>query len=255
MYLVRKSREHKGYFGNEGNARMYGHGICTLALCEAYGMLEQEKDNMAIKDAIERAMKVILYAQMKDEKHNNWGGWRYEPRPGDADLSVAVWQMLALRSAQNCQLEVPDESIEIAKKYVRRTFNPGQKGFSYQSNKNNASPAMRTAGVVALLALGSKHDDRDQKLMKESMAFLEKHDPGRASHFYYTSYYLATAANMFGPELRKEFLPRLEKALIKLQRDNGEFTKHSGHQGGVYATAFSVICLCVHYQYLPIYQE
>ena len=30
--------------------------------------------------------------------------------------------------------------------------------------------------------------------------------------------------------------------------------EHEG-TGGVYSTAFSVICLCVHYQYLPIYQE
>ncbi len=257
MYLVRNSKQHKGYFGNEGNARMYGHGICTLALCEAYGMMEKEEDNHKVKEAIERALKIILYAQA--QKDRNKGGWRYEPKPRDADLSVTVWQILALRSAKNCQLEVPDKTIQTAKEYVIRTFNHGQKGFSYHTGGGNASPAMRAAGTVALLALGAqrdeKEDEKDMKLIRESASFLKTFDPKSASHYYYTCYYLATAANMVGPELRKTFLPRLEKTLMKLQNDRGEFSKHSGHQGGVYSTAFAVLCLCAHYQYLPIYQE
>lgn len=252
MYLVRKSKEHKGYYGNEGNGRMYGHGICTLALCEAYGMMEKEKENLKVKEAIEAALKIILYAQ--SDKDTSRGGWRYEPKPKDADLSVTVWQILCLRSAQNCQLDVPDKAIELARDYVRRTFNRGQQGYAYEPGKN-ASPAMRTAGVVALQALGARHDATDMKMMKQSASFLETLDPAHASHYWYTCYYLATGANMMGDTLRESFLPRLEKTIMKLQRDNGEFSKHSGHQGGVYSTAFAVICLCVHYQYLPIYQE
>jgi prenyltransferase beta subunit len=253
MYLTRKSKDHKGYYGNEGNARMYGHGICTLALCEAYGMLEKEEDNLKVKQSIEAAVKIILHAQSDKDKAR--GGWRYEPKPNDSDLSVTVWQILALRSAQNCQLDVPDKAIELAVDYVRRTYSAAQQGFSYQAPGNNASPGMRAAGVVALQALGARHEESDKKLMEQSASFLKTFDPSRASHYYYTAYYLATASNMMSDELRETFLPRLEKSLMKLQKENGEFHKHSGHQGGVYSTAFGIICLCVHYQYLPIYQE
>lgn len=254
MYLTRKSKDHKGYYGNEGNARMYGHGICALALCEAYGMMEKEADNLKIKNAIEAALKIILHSQ-SDKDANQRGGWRYEPRPNDSDLSVTVWQMLTLRSAQNCQLDVPDKAIELSLDYVRRCYSSSQQGFSYQAPGKNATPAMRTAGVVALQALGARHEERDKKMLEQSSSFLKTFDPRRASHYWYTAYYLATAANMMSDELRETFLPRLEKTLIELQKDNGEFLKHSGHDGGVYSTAFGVICLCVHYQYLPIYQE
>jgi len=35
------------------------------------------------------------------ESQNAEGGWRYNPRPFDADISVTVCQMMALRSAKN----------------------------------------------------------------------------------------------------------------------------------------------------------
>ena len=60
---------------------------------------------------------------------------------------------------------------------------------------------------------------------------------------------------MMGKEHREAILPKLEKFLLSLQMPSGEFRNHGGAQGGVYSTAFSVICLCVGYQYLPIYQE
>ena len=60
---------------------------------------------------------------------------------------------------------------------------------------------------------------------------------------------------MMGGKYRREALPRLEQALLRLQQKDGQFGKHQGHDGGVYATAFAVICLSIRYQYLPIYQE
>lgn len=264
MYLVHASKKERGYFGKEGDARMYGHGIVTLALCEAYGMMEREEDNRAVKEALERALNVILASQSKSNDTKIRGGWRYEPKPNNADLSVTVWQILALRSAQNCQLDVPQESIDLALDYVRRTYDQGKKGFAYEAKGGNASAAMKTAGCVALLSLGANEDEADKAMMRASADFLRTHDPKGGSHYWYTCYYLATAANMLAdfieiPEGQKPwpslFLTRLENTLVKMQQGNGEFPKHSGHSGGVYSTAFGVICLCVHYQYLPIYQE
>ena len=60
---------------------------------------------------------------------------------------------------------------------------------------------------------------------------------------------------MMGDKTRAEFLPKLEKSILRLQQPSGEFAKHSGYDGGVYSTSFAIICLAVRYQYLPIYQE
>lgn len=253
MYLVRASKKHKGYFGNEGSARMYGQGICTLALCEAYGMMQKEEDNRKIKKAIERALKVIINAQNKT-KGAKFGGWRYSPTPGDSDLSVAAWQMLALRAAQNCKLKVPDKVIEDAIEYLHKSYNPTAKGFSYQPG-GAPSICMRSAGAVSMMALGANVTDSDKEMCRNTTEYLLSLDPSRGGHFYYQSYYIGTAANMMGKKHREILLPKLEKALLGLQMPNGEFRKHTGNQGGVYSTAFSVICLCIRYQYLPIYQE
>jgi len=252
MYLVRASKKHNGYFGNESNARMYGHGICAVTLSEAYGMLQDEEENRKVKEALERALKVILHSQVKQGVKQ--GGWRYAPQPNDADLSVTAWQILALRSAQNCQLEVPDKAIRDATDYLRRSYHKSSKGFAY-SPGGGPSVAMKSAGVVCMLALGANKTQADKEMINGSASYLLTLNPTSGGHFYYQSYYVATAANMVGKEHREVLLPKLEKFLLGLQMPTGEFRKHQGAQGGVYSTAFSVICLCVGYQYLPIYQE
>ena len=260
MFLAReaKNTKNKGYLGNDGG-RMYGHGICTLALTEAYGMLQDIKENDEIKEAIDEAVNVILNAQVK-QNGSHHGGWRYSPKGNDADLSVAVWQLLVLRSAKNCLLDVPQKSIDDGIAYVRRTYrqHPDKRhqGFSYQPG-HNPTPAMRCAGIVCMLALGANKEKKDENMITTSASILmdKNFKPDQGNHFYYTSYYIATAANMLRKEYRKKILPLMERTLIQHQRPNGEFAKHRGHDGGVYATAFATISLCVRYQYLPIYQE
>ena len=254
MYLVKASSapKHYGYLGADGG-RMYGHGICTLALAEAYGMLDEVEDNIKIKDALEAALQVTLKSQSK-AKNTHFGGWRYNPNSKDADLSVSVWQVLSLRSAKNCGIRVPQQAIDDAISYIRKCYNKKQGGYAYQPNKRPNS-AMKCAGIVSLLAMGSEKNEQDMEKIKESAKILKTLRPNKGSHFYYNSYYFATAANMLGPKYRKVFLPKMEKALLRLQKTNGEFKKHSGHLPGVYATSFAIICLAVKYQFLPIYQE
>jgi hypothetical protein len=250
LYLAKEGKAQNGYFGRDGG-RMYGHGICTLTLCEAYGMMRRPEDNQAIRETLDLALGVILKAQATANNQHK-GGWRYEPTSQDADLSVTAWQILALRAAQNCKLHVPEEAIEQAVAYVRRVYQPGQ-GFSYQGG--GASPAMRCAGAVCMKVLGADEDEEDRTRIETSAKILETVNMAGGSHYYYQTYYFATAANMMGDEYRNTLLPKLEKALLNLQDASGEFRKHSGHDGGVYSTAFATICLAVRYQFLPIYQE
>lgn len=249
MYLTRQA-EQNPYLGSDGG-RMYGHGIATLALCEAYGMMARAEDNLAIRNALLQAKQVILESQTVDGGHA--GGWRYNPQPGQADLSVTAWHILNLRALQNCGFDVPQPAIDRAANYVRNVFRPGQ-GFAYQQG-SGASPAMRAAGIVSMKVLGVDKDTEDIEKIEASASVFESVNPGTGSHFYYQSYYLATAANMMGEPYRTDFLPKLEEALLRLQNETGEFQKHTGHSGGVYSTAFAILSLAVRYQFLPIYQE
>lgn len=256
LFLVEVANEKKGYFGHEKQGRMYAHGICSLALSEAYGMMETEEENRKVKEALELANRVTFDAQVLNEKaKQHFGGWRYEPRPKDADLSVTVWLVLALRSAQNAQLEVPQEVIDNALTYVRNTWEPKKKSYSYMP-RNNQSMSMRCAGVVCMLAMGDNQSPELRKRHEQSLEVLNDFDPRKGgSHYFYQCYYVATAANMIGEETREAVLPKMEEALLRLQEENGSFKNNKGFDGGVYSTAFSLLTLAVRYQVLPIYQE
>lgn len=256
LFLAGVAERENGYFGNEGRGRMYAHGICSLALSEAYGMMPTEEENRQVKAALLAANRVTFGAQVSDErKGNHFGGWRYQPSPNDADLSVTVWFILTLRSTQNAQLPVPEEIMERAIDYVGRTWHEDRESYSYQPG-NNQSMSMRTAGVVAMLAMGENEDPALRRRHEASMAALDDFDPLSGNrYFYYQSYYVATAANMISDAQRESFLPRMEQALLSLQEENGSFRKHRGYDGGVYSTAFALLTLSIRYQYLPIYQE
>ena len=60
---------------------MYGHGFATLLLAEIYGSSHRDTD---VHDALSRAIDLIVRTQ------NEEGGWRYQPVPADADVSVTI---------------------------------------------------------------------------------------------------------------------------------------------------------------------
>ncbi len=81
---------------------MYSHGFATLFLAECYGMSKRTE----LRDKLGLAVKLIVNSQNKE------GGWRYYPKKDDADISVTVCQVMALRAAHNAGIHVPKETID-----------------------------------------------------------------------------------------------------------------------------------------------
>ena len=79
---------------------MYGHAICTMALCEAYGMTG---DKSRLLGPAQRAINFIQRSQGSD------GSWGYQPN-GVGDTSIVGWQVQALQSARLCRDMVVDSS-------------------------------------------------------------------------------------------------------------------------------------------------
>jgi hypothetical protein len=97
-YLVKHMKvSPKGGSLNESGGNMYSHGICAIALCEAYAMTH-DKDLYA---PAQLALNFIAYAQ-----DPVGGGWRYKPRDR-GDTSVVGWQIMALKSGHMAYLRVP----------------------------------------------------------------------------------------------------------------------------------------------------
>ena len=236
-YLIQQTRLRGGYVG----VNMYEHGLTTLALAEVWGMSRRDE----IRQALKRTVGVILRSQSSS------GGWRYLPRPYDADISVTVMQIVALASAKEAGIYVPNKVIEKARSYVKRLQVKYVGGFGY-TGPTSPGFARSAAGVMSLLMTG----DRDSKEVLLGLEYLRRLPVtkfGKESHYYYGHYYAVQAMYQAGESHYQQWYPKIQKALLAKQRSDGSWTGGSG--GTTYATSMSILILGVPYRYLPIYQR
>jgi hypothetical protein len=240
------------------NGTMYDHGVSTVMLCEAFGMVDEAR-KPKLEAAIARAAKVILDSQ-KIPKGQFEGGWRYQINATDADISVTGWQLMALRGAANCGAAIPREALDKGVAYIRRLAVKNEGGFGYQ-NGGGPNRARTGTGVLSLEMLG-QHTDKEPHL-PEALAggeYLLKHpltNPGD-EFYYYSIYYGSQAANQLGGKYWDGIYPKIRDTLQPRQRPDGSWPPGPGAEGSAgpaYSTSMAVLALCVPYHYLPLYQK
>ncbi len=221
---------------------MYGHGFATLMLAEVYG----HSDDPRLRDALIKAVRLIVHTQ------NHEGGWRYQPAPYDADISVTICQVMALRAARNAGIVVPAETMDRAIVYVRLCQNPEDGGFRYML-RPGASAFPRSAAGVASLYYAGVYDD---PAVFHGLAYLQPFrgsDPDEPfGHFHYGHYYAAQAMFLAGGDWWRDWFPAVRDNLVRAQRPDGSWTSNHGSS---YATAMSLLVLQVPNRYLPIFQR
>ncbi|MFH5806602.1 prenyltransferase/squalene oxidase repeat-containing protein [Alienimonas sp. DA493] len=265
-YVLDEDRvQEDGYFGRSDGSRMYGHGIVTLMLSEMLGMGASAEQDRLIRERLEQAIAVILKAQSQPKDPRNQGGWRYERDSRDSDLSVSVWQVMALRSAANDGLDVPPEAIAEAVDYLRRSYDspvardgtPDDRvsGFTYEPERGNPTYAMTAAGVLALQVCGQYEDPR----VAGAAEWLTARPPQWKDKWCsYGTYYYAQGMYQRGGEYAPAAADVVRELLLDRQEDDGSWLAENGSErshGRVYATALAMLSLSVKYHYLPIYQR
>jgi hypothetical protein len=225
---------------------MYGHGIGSIALAEVYGQTHDPK----MRPKLERAIKLIVNTQ------NPQGGWRYFPKIMDADISVTVLQIVALRAAKNDGIDVPKETIDKAVSYVKSCRSrDGSGGFAYQPG---GGPGFaRTAAAIYSLQVCGLYDD---PMVKDGSEYLIKKQGKEPSWFEYGNFYAAPAQYMIGGETWKNWYASLRKILmgrVKHRGDQYYWPQPPGDGGGdeLYATAVNTLILAMPYHYIPLYQR
>jgi len=223
---------------------MYGHGFATLFLGEIYGM---HPDDTRVRNALVRAVELIVGTQ------NEHGGWRYNPVPYDADVSVTICQIMALRSARNAGIKVPKVTIDRAVEYVRNCQNPDG-GFRYMLTSGGSAWPRTAAGVASLYYAGIYEDDSIDRGLDYLTRTAFPGGPGTTqAHYYYGHYYAVQAMYLAGGERWERWWPAIREELLRRQSNSGGWLDH--HAGGAYATAMSLIILQMPKRYLPIFQK
>jgi hypothetical protein len=261
-FLLSQGRQDQdGYFGARDSSRMYGHGITALTLSALLGMGTDAAQDAAIHGACEKAVHLILRAQAVTKRPEHAGGWRYTPTSTDSDLSITIWQLMALRSAKNAGLDVPKDAIDNAVAYLKRAHVPNGKdwktaaGFRYV---HGSAPSWSTAaeGLLALQLSGAY--DAPEVVSTAEWLLHNPPDPSKAKSlwFYYGTYYYAQGMYQRGGEAAEESAKRVREVLLKLQDPNGSWKMVSDlERNKVYCTAMALLSLSVKYHFLPIYQR
>ncbi|QDV90339.1 Prenyltransferase and squalene oxidase repeat protein [Phycisphaerae bacterium RAS2] len=219
---------------------MYGHGFATLFLAEAYGMSHRGD----LREKLQKAVALIVRTQ------NDQGGWRYHPVKADADISVTICQVMALRAARNAGITVPKEVIDKSIKYVRESQNPDG-GFRYMLDSAGSMFARSAAGVAALYYAGMY----DDPVIRKGLGYLKKFTPGKTeeqTHYYYGHYYAVQAMHVAGGEHWEQWWPAIRDELLVKQLPDGSWR---GEAGTEYGTAMALIVLQVPRGNLPILQR
>jgi hypothetical protein len=286
-FLIAAQTEDGYIIGRAGN--MYCHGMATLALSELWGMTGDD----TLKPVVKKAVDLIRRSQWDYTRRDGEkaGGWRYEPRPSGADISVTIMQVMALRSAYNGGLDVPPEVVEKALNYVEDCFlllekNPNNAeksvgGFTYQPGSGQTGFA-RTAAGVCILELfdnpnvadekGKARRERRQLMIRQGINYLKDHEKyDRNNHYtFYGHYYAVHSLHLFAgqgetEEKRDESWKEWDRwyrtvrdTLLKVQLPNGSWDNRvmdPTSPGPVYQTSISVLVLSTPAHFLPIYQR
>ena len=225
---------------------MYGHGIASIALAELYG---QTKDPR-IRPKLELVIRLIINSQ------NQKGGWRYQPRIGDDDISVTVLQVVALRAAKNAGIDVPQATIDRAVRYVRTCYHQRSGGFTYQPRGGDPGFARTAAAIYSLQVCG----EYDHPWVKKGSEYLFKKKEDR-QWFSYGHFYAAPAQYMVGGDTWRKYYTEIKDLLLKNLSTKGDLyfweprLDQGRPVGQVYCTAVYAKILAVPYHYLPLYQR
>jgi len=261
-WLLNQAKEAPdGYLGST----MYEHGMATLALTELWGMTDDRDDHEAFQSAIEAAVKVILRSQ------TSIGGWRYQATPdGGEDTSATATVFVALASARQAGIPVPNETIAKLISYLQIAENPNSGGFVYVPAGARAASGVSIGSTAGGAYAAQLAGARDSEMVEGALRYLEERTPGIFEgfvYYYYCHYYALQAMVQAGDERYAKWYPQIRDALISLQNDDGSWAGNPSKKEKTassqdtppklvgYETPMAIIMLATPYRYIPIYQR
>ncbi len=251
-----------GYITYKGT-RMYSHAFATLFLAEIYGMTRRAD----VREKLQLAVDFIVNSQ------NKQGGWRYEPYAVEADMSIVVCQVLALRAARNIGIRVPRSVVDKAAQYVVDSAvtkeasarvgwyrnDPGSFHYQKQDTSRSSFP-LTAAGVTALHGVGIYSDEAIEAgvdyLWKQFHEFNRSWGARKGGHyfFWYGHYYGVQAMYTAGGHRWENYYELLRAEILGMQQEDGSFPNRVG-PGSAFGTACAVLILEIPYRFLPIFQR
>lgn len=242
-YLRSKLRDAKQ--GRElMHGSMYGHGIATLAIAEAYAMTQDE-------DLYEMLSDLHTFTMLAQHPG---GGWRYQPgQPGD--MTVTGWQIMALKSCHLGGIPFPSSVHSRAEDFINSLSSMQGARYGYLTTDAEATPT--AVGLLMQMYLSKPPGDA---AILEGCHYLFELGPSKTNvYFNYYATLTLHHARFYG---FPEWNAKLRDYLVKTQSQRGHergswhFKDRFGSVGGrLYSTAMCALVLETYYRYLPLWKE
>jgi hypothetical protein len=242
-YLMRKQDLRTGNFGGS----MYEHALAAIAICEAYGLSQDQR----LRVPAQRAVNFIVTSQ------HSAGGWRYGPNQA-GDLSVTGWVVMALKSAQMAGLDVPEMTMRKAVYFVDSVNDTNTEGYGYMNP--GATPTMTAVGLLCRQYL--ENWGPNNLRMQKGTDNLKRTPPASNYNSMYYYYYATQVLHHFGGEswtawnvvMREKLIQKQDKAagpLLGSWSPVGDV--HAAPGGRLMHTSLILLTLEVYYRHLPLY--
>ncbi|WP_372717999.1 hypothetical protein [Novipirellula sp.] len=273
-FLVKNQKTNGDLYRSENplsdrNVGFYSHGIAALALCEAYGMTQDEE----LKEPAQRCIDYIANTQ-----HARYGGWRYAAQVS-SDTSVSGWMMMALKSGELSGLEIPenvykgiDRWLDFAQQSESRPdryrYNPFASNTPSQRHGRTPTHTMTAVGMLMRMYSGWK---RENEAMQSAAEYLLEAPPEMGTrdrplrdgyYWYYATQVMFHMGGKYWDQWNDYLNPLLLESQIKEGSKAGSWhpmlpveDRWSPHGGRLYVTTMNLLNLEVYYRHLPIYDD
>jgi len=246
--MLQRQQEDGNFFRTgRGNGQLYTQAICTIALCELYGMTQ----NSQYREPAQRAVNYCVRVQSSE------GGWRYLPGAG-SDLSVTGWFVMAMQSARMAGLEVPTPMLQRVSGYLDSVSHESGSFYGYRP-QSAATASMTAEGLLCRQYLGwSQTDSRLRIGAKYLTKNLPDWDDRDAYYWYYATQVCHHMEGKFWRTWNNKMKVLLPANQVEKGRERGSWDPRGdewGDEGGrLFVTCLSTFMLEVYYRHLPIYQ-
>lgn len=241
--------------GDRGDdSRMYGQGIVTLALAEAYGLENSRSRRNVIRGTLTRMIAATLAAQNVAKSEVQSGGWGEALDSRDSTLWATGWNILALAACKDAGFDIPPDVATRARAYVLKCRNPLDRGFAFQPG-GRGEPSTTAIGIVCLRMLRIPSEPE----LVDAHKFLVQSPPTTqpAARFAgYSAFADIVALSQAGQARWNSHAVPVLDGIVKSQQPDGGWPPGASaaeEPGRTDATALSVLSLTVPYRLLPLY--
>ena len=248
--LLKRQADNGAFVADDASSThlLYTQALCTIALCELYGISEDSE----IRDAAQQAVDYCVKIQSPE------GGWKYVPG-SQADTSVTGWFAMALQSARMARLDVPSPALGRIGDFLDSVSSHEGSRYAYEPDRGE-DEVMTAEALLCRQYLGWKRDD---SRLTAGVAYVAEHPINwQDKNVYYWYYATQVMHHMGGPqwvEWNRVMRQEIPEHQVRNGKERGSWDPTNDRWGGgagrLYVTCLSTYMLEVYYRHLPLYSH